>query len=826
MSVVLGFGIWAWLLTFGGGGLPLSLPPLPEDPVMASVAPDECVWYLSWSGSAKPDAASKSQTERLLAEVEVQHFGSELERRIVAAIREHARGPDAIAAQEVPKLVKTALTRPAALFVSDFKMGQRGPDIRGGLIINLGEQADDVKTSLDRLSALLPAQPNAAGKWQRLPTPEGAPLVEWGTDGKYLIVGVGEGSADGIAAREKRAAPKWLEAIRGRLRVERPAMVHYLNIKKILALVQEAGGPGRGVPPQILEALGVSNLTSLASMSGLDGNGWTSNVLLGMDGAPSGIFALTGGDPLTVADLAAIPKDATFALAARLDLDRVDRGVSGIAGKIEPRARLEMEQGLAQVENQLGVDLARDIFKAVGDTWCVYSAPSEGGLLVTGLTIVAPLRDRGRLAKAEERLRTMANAAMHPPGELQSYGRRSEVTIVDFEFRGNQIHFLNFIGEPVPVAPAWCITDKELIISLSPQTIKAHLSRKAGAGSLADVPAVMNALHGSGGPTYVSYADTTTMVQTLYPLLQFAFQAISSQAQRQGVQIDSSILPSAAAILPHLEPSVSTATMTKDGLLVTRHGTLPMEFESLPLMLMPLGFFTYRSSSTSPPQMATATSERASIRIESMPFMPGAADQARSSNNLKQIAIAMLNYNDVYNGFPAAYTASKDGKPLLSWRVQILPYIEEGRLYEEFHLDEAWDSEHNKKLIPRMPKIYAAPGSKVAKEFKTVYLVPRGDDTIFSGAKKTQIQQITDGTSNTILVVEASDDRAVIWTKPDDYEVDFKKPKAGLVGLRKGGFLSAFADGSVHFLKDSLESETIKALFTRAGGEPIDSSKF
>ena len=255
MSVALGFTIWAWLLLFGGGGLPLplSLPPLPEDPVMSAVAPDDCLWYLTWSGSAKADPTSKNQTEQLLAEEEIQRFGGELERRVgelerrvVAALREHAGGRDAIAAQEVPKLVKTALTRPAALFVSDFKMGQRGPDIRGGLIINLGEQADDVKASLDRLSALLPAPPNAAGKWQRLPAPEGASLVEWGIEGKYLIVGVGEGSADGIVAREKGTAPKWLEAIRGRLRVERPAMVHYLNIKKILALVQAAGGPGRG----------------------------------------------------------------------------------------------------------------------------------------------------------------------------------------------------------------------------------------------------------------------------------------------------------------------------------------------------------------------------------------------------------------------------------------------------------------------------------------------------------------------------------------------------------------------------------------------------
>jgi hypothetical protein len=200
--------------------------------------------------------------------------------------------------------------------------------------------------------------------------------------------------------------------------------------------------------------------------------------------------------------------------------------------------------------------------------------------------------------------------------------------------------------------------------------------------------------------------------------------------------------------------------------------------------------------------------------------------RARSTNNLKQIALAMHNYLSVYKTFPAAYAASKDGKPLLSWRVLILPYIEEGQLYSEFHLDEPWDSDHNKPLIAKMPKIYAAPGSKAAAEHKAVYLVPHGDDTIFPDGKATRIQDITDGTSNTLLVVEASDKRAVIWTKPDDYEVDFKQPKAGLVGLRKGGFLAAFADGSVHFLKDSIDTETLKALFTRDGGEVIDRSKF
>jgi hypothetical protein len=593
---------WIWLLLLGGGGLPipLSLPPLPEDPVMASVAPEECLWYLTWSGCAKADPASKNKTEQLLAEEEIQRFGTELERRVVAAIREHARGPEAIAAHEVPKLIKVALTRPAAAFIADlkFRAPTNGPpDIHGGLIINLGDETDEVKASLGRLSALLPL-PAAAGKWQRLPSPDARdPVVEWGVDGKYLVVGLGEGSADAIVAREKGTPPKWLTTLHEQLKVERPAMVHYLNIKRIMQIVQQVGGGG-GMRGQVLDALGLNNLTSLASVSGLDGKGWASNSLLAMDGPPSGIFALSDGHPLSTDSLTAIPKDATFALVGRLDLDRAYRGVSETAGKIDPRARQMLEQGLAMVENHLGVDLSRDIFKALGDTWCVYSAPSEGGLLVTGLTVVVPLRDRERFTKAEARLRSLAQAAMAPqPGALHSYGGPPQVTVADFEFRGNQIHFLNFVGEAVPVAPAWCVTDKELIVSLSPQTLKAHLSRKTDAGSLADVPAVKELFSESKGPQFVGYADTASIAQTLYPLVQFGFDAISSAVQREGIPLDVSIFPSAAAIVPHLEPTVSSARMTSDGLLMTRRGTVPMELEtSLPLLTMPW-FFLARSAS-------------------------------------------------------------------------------------------------------------------------------------------------------------------------------------------------------------------------------------
>jgi prepilin-type processing-associated H-X9-DG protein len=198
------------------------------------------------------------------------------------------------------------------------------------------------------------------------------------------------------------------------------------------------------------------------------------------------------------------------------------------------------------------------------------------------------------------------------------------------------------------------------------------------------------------------------------------------------------------------------------------------------------------------------------------------ANRAQSSNNLKQMALAMHNYLDVYKTFPA-HASYKDGKPLLSWRVHILPFIEQDHLYRQFHLDEPWDSEHNRKLIAQMPKVYASPDSRVSSEHKTVYLVPVGKDTIFPPSKEgMKISHITDGTSNTILIVEAADKSAVIWTKPDDLEVKQKNPLAGLNGEDRKGFNAAFADGSVRYLSLSINPQTLWALFTRNGGEVVE----
>jgi uncharacterized protein DUF1559 len=203
--------------------------------------------------------------------------------------------------------------------------------------------------------------------------------------------------------------------------------------------------------------------------------------------------------------------------------------------------------------------------------------------------------------------------------------------------------------------------------------------------------------------------------------------------------------------------------------------------------------------------------------IEAVAKTRDAAARIQGQNNLKQIALAFHNYADVNGAFPTS-VLDKDGKPLLSWRVMILPYIEQDNLYKEFHLDEPWDSEHNKKLIDQMPHIYLVPGDDAKKKL-TRYLGFSGKGALFDGATGKKITDITDGTSNTIMVVEAA--KGVPWTKPDDLPFGDGKLVPLVANPKKGGFSVAYCDGSVRFLKNTIKEETLRALITIAGGEVI-----
>ncbi len=207
-----------------------------------------------------------------------------------------------------------------------------------------------------------------------------------------------------------------------------------------------------------------------------------------------------------------------------------------------------------------------------------------------------------------------------------------------------------------------------------------------------------------------------------------------------------------------------------------------------------------------------------------------AAARAQSTNNLKQIALGMHAYESAYNRFPPAGSRGLPGmpgwpgrpsdKPLLSWRVALLPFIEHQQLYLQFHQNEPWDSPHNKALLPLIPKVYLQPGEQPTSEGLTRYQVFVGPGTAFEDRPQgVRILDFSDGTSNTLLVVEAAN--GVPWTKPEDLPFDPNGPLPPLGGQFRGIFLAAYADGACKPVPRDTPEATLKALITRNGGEIV-----
>lgn len=192
-------------------------------------------------------------------------------------------------------------------------------------------------------------------------------------------------------------------------------------------------------------------------------------------------------------------------------------------------------------------------------------------------------------------------------------------------------------------------------------------------------------------------------------------------------------------------------------------------------------------------------------------------------NSMKKIGLAMHYFHAAYNQFPAQALADDKGGRLLSWRVMILPYLDQQALYDKFHLDEPWDSAHNKALISEIPFVYAGKGDeKLAAEGKTRVLAPISEHTVFGRTGSgIGFRQMLDGTSNTILIVEAKPDSAVVWTKPEDLTLNADDPLSSIMDRNAKGLVSLFGDGSVRVLPANIVTETLNAYLSFDGKEPI-----
>ncbi len=291
--------------------------------------------------------------------------------------------------------------------------------------------------------------------------------------------------------------------------------------------------------------------------------------VLPIEGTPRGLLYPADGRGLKREDLAAIPGDATLALAVRLNVQKTLDALAAAGKKADPEIKQSLAKGLETIERGGDSASREDIFASLGDRWCFYNSPCEGGLVMTGLTGIVPITNRKQFSRSYEVLTRLATQILPPDDAVGPGGQR----IHRFRFAGSDVHYTN-LGE-IGLAPAWWAGDNQLVVALAPQNIKAYLSRGSISRTLADVPQVAAELSGHDPLLAIGYLDAPRLFEAVYPLLIIAAPAYLGMNGLSEGRRDISTIPSLPSVCRHLRPGVATLRRTEVGLELTSRGSLP-----------------------------------------------------------------------------------------------------------------------------------------------------------------------------------------------------------------------------------------------------------
>ncbi len=565
---------------------PFGIPPLVEDPTLLRVIPSDSIAFIEWFGSSTANPKSANLTERLAAEPEIRAFLQKLQSATNHAIETEV-GNAGVSPKLMLQLGAALLQRPGCIFLTgaiDPQTGGFPPE--GGLVVQLGDQAPailkqareifrQVNKISEEVMSSLPDDPAPIGKAQFHIIPMAGPSArfQWAIIDGYLVLTVGERIpkliVDGLNKGEGITTnPRFVHAS-GRVRVARPSFRSYIDINRCVKL---ATGLGALQATPMLELLGVTGLEALATENGLEGDGFASRSVLTTTGR-KGIFSFIDDRGLTDSDLAIVPRDTAFATITRLSIPKLIEQSLRMFAKAQPREVAALEQHtLGPLRDLLGLDLRHDLIAHLGDTIALFDAQANKGSMLNGMTLTISLADKDAFqpsfAKLMKRLTELA------PKKIPSQrGRlRRNIFLESLEYRGRQIHFLNAIGEMLPIAPAWAVTDTHLVIGLFPQNIKSVIDR-----DLSATPSIAPVLKDELGPQVISLSltDLPQLLPVVYPWLQTGGQMLLTQAQRQGFDLNISALPRLAAIATHLEAERAQLSVDEADFLWERKGTFP-----------------------------------------------------------------------------------------------------------------------------------------------------------------------------------------------------------------------------------------------------------
>ena len=581
--------------------IPLGVPPAPEDKALAQMAPQECVFWCSWAGTATPDPKSKNRAERFLADPEIRQLRAEAARRFQHLI--HSAGDsNPVLDKETRRVIgddlgfwcESLVARPGALFVSRLGTDHDPQKFEGGLVLNVRDVQARVATMLQHYAKIANGSINdsqVGGHTEYRVDMDSQIKVRWGLWDQYLIVAWGEQSPEQIARRMKGVEPKWLAAIDKNLPVQRRATVLRIDFKPIIAAM--AANDAQKDTAQQMSRVG---LRAATLVSGLEGEDFVSRALVELDDIVAKPLYVAMNRPLGPAQLTPIPDDALLAVAGRVDphwmvqtllwyqkVANHSDGNDQTAGEMPHVSTVlksmlvpdSLKGVLPDSMTQSGEDskgdslpldekLCHEIASSLGDSWCCYTSLTEGSFF----TATARIKDRERLTKIFERL-----AASHPAGAKA--GKKQTWAIGKGPFAGRDIYYLLREGKDATTTSAWCLTDKDLVWSWSPSSIKAYLLREAQGPTLAQTPAVAEVVRTAPAPSLLFYENTPAFFRYSYPWMQLVASVAAGQHNLHLNGPDPMLLPAPPTIVKYLRPAVSSVRATPRGVELTVRQSLP-----------------------------------------------------------------------------------------------------------------------------------------------------------------------------------------------------------------------------------------------------------
>lgn len=589
-----------------------------------------------------------------------------------------------------------------------------------------------------------------------------------------------------------------------------------------------------GKPVQVKDALrvlGLDNVQELVMEAGYEGKALWSETRLNLEGERKGLLKTLEGEEISFDDLPPLPPKTTSFLAMSIEPSGVYETArqairESFAYGPEDAAK-EFERQIDTIPNFLGFDPKADFLDALGNLVVVCDDPDQG-FFGTGGTLIVKVKDAEKLRQFFEKVVNKLNNIPEVREEIARIHKTKKHGREIWHFEFGQV----FQGFGVGITDDW------LVMAFVPQPVEAFYLRQDG-----KLPKwSKERLKEAGAPvvpekfTMLGVSSPRVIYQSLLKVAPYGFSALVVGLKEERALPRNAVLPWTLADLPPAEliagplfPNIRTMDLEERGIRWTSRSSLP----SLPIVGGP--------GSGSGPVAGPAI---AALVLPAIQQSRVAALRSQSKNNLKQLGLAMHNYHDTRQAFPAGTLPSEKLKPeeRLSFLVELLPYVDQQPIYQKIDREAAWNDTENQKVMETRILTFVNPGVKAAMPAEYgpahyVGLAGVGKDApllpitsnragVFGYNRKTRIQDITDGTSNTVMISEGSKDFGA-WGEGGNATIRSltKKPYIngpdGIGGPFPGGCHMLMGDGSVRFVSQAIDANTMEALTTIHGGEVV-----